>query len=169
MQGMAVRETQVLLMAPPLSIEMRPLRRGHESCIGQREQADLQANEDGPCTCRGWAVSVTQVLLMASPLSTIYKAIQQRTSASFHLGLCAMGLVTSTMWVIFALVSLRLSPCMSSHVCAYRDEARRLDACSCLLRIRLHLFQRTTPFNNPPPMDPAERFSCVNNGSSVGR
>ncbi|CAK0734024.1 hypothetical protein CVIRNUC_000372 [Coccomyxa viridis] len=51
----------------------------------------------------GWAVSVTQVLLMASPLSTIYKAIQQRTSASFHLGLCAMGLVTSTMWVIFSL------------------------------------------------------------------
>ena len=57
---------------------------------------------------------MTQVLLMASPLSTIYKAIQQRTSASFHLGLCAMGLVTSTMWVIFALVSTRPSQCMSN-------------------------------------------------------
>ena len=51
---------------------------------------------------------------MASPLSTIYKAFQQRTSASFHLGLCAMGLVTSTMWVIFALVSTHSSQCMSN-------------------------------------------------------
>ena len=72
---------------------------------------------------------MTQVLLMASPLSTIYKAIQQRTSASFHLGLCAMGLVTSTMWVIFALVSARPLPCMRSHMCAYRDQATPQDAC----------------------------------------
>lgn len=54
-------------------------------------------------------MSVTQVLLMASPLSTIYKAIQERSSASFHLGLCAMGLVTSTMWVVFSMVWLQSS------------------------------------------------------------
>ena len=60
--------------------------------------------------CRGWAVSVTQVLLMSSPMSTIYKAIKERTSASFHLGLCAMGLVTSTMWTVYSMVSLSTHP-----------------------------------------------------------
>ena len=133
MQAMPARATQVLLMPPPLPIRMRPLRGGHERYTGQQEQTDLQADEIGLCTCRGWAVSVTQVLLMASPLSTIYKAIQQRTSASFHLGLCAMGLVTSTMWVIFSLVSTRPLPCMRSHMCVYRDQATPQDACLLLV------------------------------------
>ena len=55
--------------------------------------------------CRGWAVSVTQVLLMASPLSGLLKAIQDRSSANFHLGMCAAGLLTSCLWAIYAMVS----------------------------------------------------------------
>lgn len=54
---------------------------------------------------RGWAVSCTQILLMASPLSTIYKAVVHRDSASFHIGLCVMGLLMSAMWTIYAVVS----------------------------------------------------------------
>ena len=54
--------------------------------------------------CRGWAVSVTQVLLMASPLSGLLKAIQERSSANFHLGMCAAGLLTSCLWAIYAMV-----------------------------------------------------------------
>lgn len=49
---------------------------------------------------RGWAVSVTQVLLMASPLSTMYKAVKERSSASFHPLLCIMGLISSTLYVL---------------------------------------------------------------------
>lgn len=52
----------------------------------------------------GWAVSVTQVLLMASPLSTMYKAVKERSSASFHPLLCIMGLISSTLWAVYALV-----------------------------------------------------------------
>ncbi|CAK0786505.1 hypothetical protein CVIRNUC_009718 [Coccomyxa viridis] len=50
----------------------------------------------------GWTVSVTQVLLMASPLSGLLRAVQQRSSANFHLGVCSMGLVSSTLWTIYA-------------------------------------------------------------------
>ena len=46
---------------------------------------------------------MTQVLLMSSPLSTIYKAVKEGTSASFHLPLIAMGLVTSTMWTVYSM------------------------------------------------------------------
>ena len=89
--------------------------------IGQIEALPWRvcSNELDPChvrtyfvieLCRGWAVSVTQVLLMSSPMSTIYKAVKERTSASFHLGLCAMGLVTSTMWTVYSMVSLYTCP-----------------------------------------------------------
>lgn len=52
----------------------------------------------------GWAVAVTQVFLMASPLSTMWKAIKERNSASFHALYCIMGLVSSTMWVVYSMV-----------------------------------------------------------------
>ena len=57
---------------------------------------------------RGWTVSITQVLLMASPLSGLLTAIRQRTSANFHLGVCAAGLLSSSLWGIYAMVSLLL-------------------------------------------------------------
>ena len=60
--------------------------------------------------CRGWTVSVTQVLLMASPLSGLLRAIQQRSSANFHLGVCAMGLLRSSLWAIYAMVRSQV-PC----------------------------------------------------------
>lgn len=43
-------------------------------------------------------MAVTQVFLMASPLSTMWKAIKERNSASFHVLYCIMGLVSSTMY-----------------------------------------------------------------------
>ena len=61
--------------------------------------------------CRGWTVSVTQVLLMASPLSGLLRAVQQRSSANFHLGVCSMGLVSSTLWTIYAMVGLLWEAC----------------------------------------------------------
>lgn len=61
--------------------------------------------------CRGWTVSVTQVLLMASPLSGLLRAVQQRSSANFHLGVCSMGLVSSTLWTIYAMVALPEEAC----------------------------------------------------------
>ena len=57
-----------------------------------------------PSCRRGWAVSITQVLLMASPLSGVSKAIKQRSSAGFHLGMCLMNLLSSAMWTIYAVV-----------------------------------------------------------------
>ena len=54
--------------------------------------------------CRGWTVSVTQVLLMASPLSGLLRGVQQRSSANCHLGVCAMGLLSSSLWAIYAMV-----------------------------------------------------------------
>ncbi|CAL5222957.1 g5398 [Coccomyxa viridis] len=56
----------------------------------------------------GWTVSVTQVLLMASPLSGLLRAIQQRSSANFHLGVCAMGLLSSSLWAIYAMTIMNL-------------------------------------------------------------
>ncbi|KAL3160211.1 hypothetical protein ABBQ32_010970 [Trebouxia sp. C0010 RCD-2024] len=54
----------------------------------------------------GWAVAVTQVLLYAAPLSTLYKAIQARSSASFHLGMAILGFLSSAMWTIYGGVCL---------------------------------------------------------------
>ncbi len=42
---------------------------------------------------------------MASPLSGLLNAWKQRSSASFHLGVCLMGLISSCMWAIYAVVS----------------------------------------------------------------
>ncbi|KAK9901588.1 hypothetical protein WJX75_003628 [Coccomyxa subellipsoidea] len=39
---------------------------------------------------------------MASPLSGLLRAIKQRSSANFHLGLCLLGLLSSAMWTIYA-------------------------------------------------------------------
>ena len=55
--------------------------------------------------CRSWTVSVTQILLFASPLSTLYKAVVSRNSASFHLGLSIMSVISSAMWCIYGIVS----------------------------------------------------------------
>ena len=46
---------------------------------------------------------------MASPLSGLLKAIQQRSSANFHLGVCAAGLLSSSLWAIYAMVIFMLS------------------------------------------------------------
>ncbi|KAK9804872.1 hypothetical protein WJX72_009611 [[Myrmecia] bisecta] len=56
----------------------------------------------------GWTVSVTQVVLFASPLSTLYQAVKQRSSASFHLGLSIMSFISSLMWTIYGLTSKNL-------------------------------------------------------------
>lgn len=56
--------------------------------------------------CRGWAVSITQVVLMASPLSTLYKAVRDRSSASFHPYLCVMGLVSSVLYAFLSLFGI---------------------------------------------------------------
>ena len=76
-------------------------------CAGLQADTNLFRSQMMPC--RGWTVSVTQVLLMASPLSGLLRAIQQRSSANFHLGVCAMGLLSSSLWAIYAMVSLLLS------------------------------------------------------------
>ena len=55
--------------------------------------------------CRSWTVSATQILLFASPLSTLYKAVVSRNSASFHLGLSIMSVISSAMWCIYGIVS----------------------------------------------------------------
>jgi hypothetical protein len=58
----------------------------------------------------GWAVSCTQVLLMASPLSGIIEAVKTRSSANFHLGVCIMNLVSSSMWTFYSVVRLHMFP-----------------------------------------------------------
>ena len=52
----------------------------------------------------GWAVSITQVLLMASPLSGLIEAFRTRSSANFHLGVCIMNLLSSSMWTLYSVV-----------------------------------------------------------------
>ncbi|KAK9795848.1 hypothetical protein WJX73_003864 [Symbiochloris irregularis] len=50
-----------------------------------------------------WACSATQVVMCASPLTTLYKAVQQRSCASFHLGLIIMSTLSSAMWTVYGL------------------------------------------------------------------
>lgn len=58
----------------------------------------------------GWAVSITQVLLMASPLSGLIEALKTRSSANFHLGICIMNLVSSSMWTVYSVVRATRKP-----------------------------------------------------------
>ena len=68
-------------------------------------------------------MSVTQVLLMASPLSGLLRAVRQRSSAKFHLGVCAMGLLSSSLWAIYAMVSPPAPPARTGRL-------NRVGACS---------------------------------------
>lgn len=56
---------------------------------------------------------------MASPLSGLLTAVRQRTSANFHLGVCAAGLLSSTLWAIYAMVSLLL---LRQNSCMHQTE-----------------------------------------------
>lgn len=61
------------------------------------------AAPDATLSLWSWTVSVTQILLFASPLSTLYKAVVSRNSASFHLGLSIMSIISSAMWCIYGI------------------------------------------------------------------
>lgn len=61
------------------------------------------AAPDATLSLWSWTVSATQILLFASPLSTLYKAVVSRNSASFHLGLSIMSVISSAMWCIYGI------------------------------------------------------------------